>query len=108
MHMAGWMIPNNLFHTTRGTFDICVPLSHLMGFFEDYQRVLANVRHELILIRSRSDENALYGSTKIKTPTIQLSKVQWRVPHISLDEYTKLQFLRILQQDKPITLSFRS
>lgn len=54
---AGWIdigetqsIVNN-----AGYFDICIPLGMILGFAEDYRKVLVNVKHELVLTRSRND-----------------------------------------------------
>lgn len=103
---AAWD-PNNL--NTVTTFNYCIPLNTLLGFFEDYKRVIFNARHELILIRAKDDKNALFAtSNRVGNVKIELSKLQWRLPHVTLDDYTKLHYLRILQKDRPITLGFRS
>jgi len=36
----------------------------LLEFCEDYRRVVINARHELILIRSRNDNNCLIGGSR--------------------------------------------
>ncbi|XP_066596233.1 uncharacterized protein [Prorops nasuta] len=43
-------------------FSFCVPLKMLLGFYEDYRRVVVNARHEFVLIRARDDTNANYSS----------------------------------------------
>ncbi|KAL6268092.1 hypothetical protein P5V15_001183 [Pogonomyrmex californicus] len=43
---AGWDVRTN----ADGYFNFCVPLYALLGFCEDYRRVVINARHELILI----------------------------------------------------------
>ncbi|XP_066581448.1 uncharacterized protein [Prorops nasuta] len=91
-------------------FSFCIPLNKLMGFFDDYKRVIVNARHELILIRSRNDSNAVYctmDNINVKVDLV-LSKIQWKIPHITLEEYTKLQFLNIIEKDHPITMTYRS
>ena len=52
---AGWDAQT----TAAGYFNFCVPLYVLLGFCEDYRRVVINARHELILIRARNDNNCL-------------------------------------------------
>ncbi|XP_050456459.1 uncharacterized protein LOC126854109 [Cataglyphis hispanica] len=37
-------------------FNFCIPLSVLLGFCEDYKRVVINARHELILIRAQRSQ----------------------------------------------------
>ncbi|XP_066582697.1 uncharacterized protein [Prorops nasuta] len=90
----------NLLHTVEQT----------MGFFDDYKRVIVNARRELILIRSHNDSNAVYctmDNINVKVDLV-LSKIQWKIPHITLEEYTKLQFLNIIEKDHPITMTYRS
>ncbi|XP_066592947.1 uncharacterized protein [Prorops nasuta] len=61
---------------------------------ENYRRVIINTRHELVLIGARNYTNSIYSSTKITDSKIDVQEVQWTIPHISLNEYTKLQFLQ--------------
>ncbi|XP_066590777.1 uncharacterized protein [Prorops nasuta] len=89
-------------------FSFCIPLNKLMGFFDDYKRVIVNARHELILIRSCNDSNAVYctmDNINVKVDLV-LSKIQWKIPHITLEEYTKLQFLNIIEKDYPIAMTY--
>ncbi|XP_053592960.1 uncharacterized protein LOC128667327 [Microplitis demolitor] len=58
MENAGWLINNDSKLTNdNGYFDISVPLSYILGFVEDYNRIIMNAKHELILIRSNYDVN---------------------------------------------------
>ncbi|XP_076278013.1 uncharacterized protein LOC143207948 [Lasioglossum baleicum] len=56
-------------------FNFCVPMSVLLGFYEDYKRIVINARHELILIRSRTDANALYSPSNNAKPILNLYKI---------------------------------
>ncbi|XP_072750554.1 uncharacterized protein [Anoplolepis gracilipes] len=79
----------------------------LLGFCEDYKRVVKNARHELILIRSRNDNNCLFGAQAAEAE-IELHKIQWRMPHIILNEISKLSLLRALESGRYLNMSFRS
>ncbi|EFN77912.1 hypothetical protein EAI_15782, partial [Harpegnathos saltator] len=57
MKNAAWDTTDTI--SPDGYFNFCVPLSVLLGFCEDYKRIVINARHELILLRSRSDNNSL-------------------------------------------------
>ena len=89
-------------------FNVCVPLNMLLGFCEDYKRVVINARHELILIRARNDYNSLYASVDTAKIDIELFKIQWRMPHVILNEVNKLALLRTLESGRYLTMSFRS
>ncbi|EZA51848.1 hypothetical protein DMN91_008125 [Ooceraea biroi] len=90
-----------------GHFNFCVPLSMLLGFCKDYKRVVINARHELILIRSRDDKNSVLGDPEWE-PVIDIFKIQWRMPHVLLNEVNKLSMLRALESGRYLTMGFRS
>ncbi|XP_011865812.1 PREDICTED: uncharacterized protein LOC105560908, partial [Vollenhovia emeryi] len=100
----GWDILSTI---PEGDFNFCVPLNMLLGFCEDYKRVVINARHELILIRARTDNNSIKGDSKTE-PEIELLKVQWRMPHVMLNETNKLSLLRALESGRYLSMSFRS
>ena len=47
----------------------------LLGFCEDYKRLIVNARHELILIRARNDYNYLVGNP-VTESEVELFKIQ--------------------------------
>jgi len=104
---AGWDPWNPPGYGYNGYFNFCVPLNMLLGFCEDYRRVVINARHELILIRSRNDNNCLIGDPA-REPEILLFKVQWRMPHVLLNEINKLSMLRTLESGRYLSMAFRS
>ncbi|XP_024881475.1 uncharacterized protein LOC112460820 [Temnothorax curvispinosus] len=110
---AGWSYPTSESNLNNAShqFNFCVPLNILLGFCEDYS-VVINARHELILIRSRSDHNCVVDPKKTvprdpaKDPKITLLK--WRMPHVALNDVTKLSLLRTLESGRFLSAGFRS
>ncbi|XP_036147678.1 uncharacterized protein LOC118647256 [Monomorium pharaonis] len=100
---AGW----DPWNPPNGYFNFCIPLNILLGFCEDYRRVVINARHELILIRARNNNNCLMESSELE-PKIELLKVQWRMPHVLLNEINKLSMLRALESGRYLSMAFRS
>ncbi|XP_018398461.1 PREDICTED: uncharacterized protein LOC108776361 [Cyphomyrmex costatus] len=100
---AGWDAQT----TADGYFNFCVPLNVLLGFCEDYRRVVINALHELILIRARNDENCLMGNSAV-VPKLELFKIQWRMPHVVLSDVNKLSMLRDLESGRYLSMAFRS
>ncbi|XP_020295168.1 uncharacterized protein LOC109860479 [Pseudomyrmex gracilis] len=101
---AGWNLSTN---KGVGEFNFCVPLRTLLGFCEDYKRVVINARHELILIRSRNDNNSIFASANSES-TVELHKVQWRIPHVVLNDVNKLKLLRTLESGRYLSMGFCS
>ncbi|KYN39702.1 hypothetical protein ALC56_05905 [Trachymyrmex septentrionalis] len=107
LESAGWDGTVHLFRTPSSEdFNFCVPLT-LLGFCEDYKRIVINARHELILIHARNDNNCVapHESTE---PKITLLKIQWKMPHIVLNDVNKLSLLRTLEGGRYLSMCFRS
>lgn len=103
---SGWS--HNVAPTlTDGTFNFAIPLKHFLGFAEDYQKVIINAKHELILIRSRSDTNS-YISTANDNMIINIEKLQWKMPHVTVADHEKIKILKTIQSNRMIKASFRS
>lgn len=107
--------------STKGRyyFNVCIPLKTLLGFAEDYNKIILNVKQELILIRSRTDLNAVFGektttgtgatATSVEpTASISLKKIQWRVPYIFPSDEEKLSLLRVIEKNQSIYINFRA
>jgi hypothetical protein len=116
---AGWD-PEYITTThTDGSFTAILPLSTLMGFFEDYKRILVNCKQELVLIRSRNDLNCIVSDPPVaaaganpaqplELTKITINKLTWRMPYVDVSDSARLELLRELQEDKPIQMGFRS
>lgn len=104
----GWIIGGNTSLTNNnGYFDVNIPLSYILGFAEDYKKIVINAKHELILTRTNSDVNAITQSAN-EEYKITLSKVAWRMPHLKLSEQEKVRMLNLISKDKTISMPFRS
>ena len=96
---------------SKGNFNVCIPLRTLMGFFEDFQKIIINVSQELTLIRSNSDASAIIQT---KTPLLAedykvvVQKVVWKIPHISVSDVEKLRLFKYLESNRDLNLAFRS
>ena len=107
MENAGWGLKRRDGLIVKNHFNFCIPLKYLLGFCEDYKRMIINARHELILIRSRNDNNALIGSSMLE-PEIELFTLQWRMPHVTLNDINKLSLLRTLESGQNLSICFPS
>lgn len=106
METAGWARDGTGANATAGYVNFCIPLKSIFGFAEDYQNIVMNAKHELILLRSRSDVNALCGNNNIST--IKFDKIQWRIPHITVSDSEKLKLLQIINKKQNIQLNYRT
>ncbi|KAJ8953469.1 hypothetical protein NQ318_023590 [Aromia moschata] len=80
----------------------------LHGFAEDYNKIIMNVRQELILLRSNTDLNSILTNKTDEKPKIVLTKIFWKVPHISVGDVEKYKLLGYIDSGKYLDITFRS
>lgn len=101
----GWSL-NGLKDQSQG-FSVLLPLNKLLGFAEDYKKIIINCKHELILNRSSTNLNSVVADKDDKIE-VNIQKVQWRMPHIKVSDSQRLALLKHLEKDKPIHIGFRN
>lgn len=87
-------------------YQILIPLSYLLGFCDDYNKIIMNAKHELILVRSRSNMNVYISESEGYALTV--TKIRWKMPHIQLSDHAKLSMFRYLERKQTITVPYRS
>lgn len=101
----GWNNGNHINET--GNFSVLIPLNKILGFAEDYNKIIINCKHELILNRSNTNLNSvlLHQDDNI---TIDIQRIQWRVPHIKVSDRERLRLLKYLEKDSTVQIAFRN
>ena len=85
---GGWLSDNgqNIINAD-GYFNLFIPLHMILGFAEDYRKIVVNMKHELVMARSRTDLNALVQTAMAgDNPTyealkLDLLKIEWLMPY---------------------------
>lgn len=112
LNNGGWSSSDTSSIVKDGYFNAVLPLSTLMGFFEDYKKILINCKQELVILRSQSDANAILTTIpqgeQDEQASIEIIKFKWKMPHVEVDDETKLKLLSQLRADRPIMMGFRS
>ena len=110
LESAGWNGKNLI--DEAGNFEVLIPLNLILGFAEDYQRIIVNAKHELILTRSNDDTNAMEQSAEAEaakeTFKFTIIKIEWLMPNVILSNSRKSSLLKFIEKDPLLTLSFRS
>jgi hypothetical protein len=100
----------------RGTFSFQIPLKHIFGFCEDYDKIIYGVKHQLILLRNQ-DNDAVYkiaappvGSAPAVMPDdgkVTLTKLTWLMPHIVPNDLEKIQLYKQIERKAQLPIAFR-
>lgn len=105
MKNAGWCISEDL---AMHTFNFYLPLKLLMGFAEDFNKIILNSKHELILLRSSSDANVYYSIDVNENLLLSITNIIWRIPHVQLSDNKKLQIMKVIKDGISLPIAFRS
>lgn len=92
---------------TDATYRIFFPLRFVFGFCDDFNKIVMNSKNELILMRNRTDLNA-YTSSKANVTTLKVTKIAWKMPHVTLSDRAKLTMLKTLDRNDSLPLAYRS
>lgn len=92
-------------------YDVVLPLSVWFGFCDDYRKIILNCKHELILNRSRQSLDCTRGGDALAASAvvkIDVRKIEWKMPHITLSDRVKLNMLNYLSKNRKIIIQHRS
>ena len=107
----GWNIRRNYIirnSDPKGSFTFKIPLKHIFGFCEDYDKVVHGLKHNLTLTR-KDDNNAIFsaannaGGNQVANGKIMLSKIFWFMPHVTPADKDKMELYKIIESKKTFT-----
>ncbi|XP_065370994.1 uncharacterized protein LOC135963149 [Calliphora vicina] len=107
MENSGWNKIDDI-KLINGYFNFYAPLKMLLGFAEDYNKIILNGKHELILLRSKNDADLVYSSVSTEKPKMTISNISWRIPHVQLSDLSKLNMMKTINSGASIPIAFRS
>lgn len=97
----------------QGNFDVLIPLSMIFGFAEDFQKIVCNAKHELILTRAHNDINAMEQTREASMAennnfAFTINNIAWMMPHLVPSDQNKARLLKFLEKRPTIRMPFRS
>jgi hypothetical protein len=107
---AGWVCGNSeIYLDENGNFSLHVPLSMLMGFAEDFKKVVVKVRQELVLIRAGNDDvNAIVATDADHKSKLTLTKISWDMPYLRTSLKSGLALEKLRESSKRLFMNFRT
>ena len=112
----GWNIRHNhLFDNSnvKGSFSFRIPLKHIFGFCEDYDKVVYGFKHTLSLTRT-DEHNAIFKSNVpdghgnvVAHGKITLSKISWFMPHVMPADNDKMELYKIIEKKEKVAVGYR-
>ena len=90
----------------KGTFSFRVPLKHIFGFCEDYDKVVYGLKHTLTLTRN-DNEDAIYRDNAADAGKITLSKISSFMPHVTPADKDKMELYKIIDRKAKLPVGYR-
>ena len=97
---------------TRGAFSFKIPLKHIFGFCEDYDKVVYGLKHNLTLTRN-SDNDAIFKTANdaagnpLVNGKVRLDKISWYMSHVTPADKDKMELYKIIERKEKIPVGYR-
>ncbi|XP_044741910.1 uncharacterized protein LOC123302882 [Chrysoperla carnea] len=91
-----------------GYFNVRIPLKMYMGFFEDYPKILVNMKQEIVIVRANDDINCFTSTVATSKPKIKINKLEWCVPYVKVSDKMRVKLYNLVHQNDDLRLWFRS
>ena len=97
-----------------GSYSFRIPLKHIFGFCEDYDKIVYGLKHTLTLTRD-NDNTAIFkaivlnvgGNDTLPFGKIRLDKIIWFMPHVMPADEDKMKLYKIIERKEKIPVGYR-
>ena len=96
-----------------GKFSFRIPLKHIFGFCEDYDKIVYGLKHTLTLTRD-NDNTAIFkaivndaGGNDTLFGRVNLDKIIWFMPHVTPADKDKMELYKIIERKEKIPVGYR-
>ncbi|XP_065680158.1 uncharacterized protein LOC136094359 [Hydra vulgaris] len=93
--------------TTKGSFEFSIPLRHIFGFCDDYDKVFYGLKHELYLLR-RSDDNAIFRAAGVAAGKVNITRISLMMRRATPSALADLELTKIIKSQETLDIGFRS
>ena len=99
-----------------GSFRFAIPLKHIFGFCDDYNKSVYGFTHTLVLTRSSSSHNALFRKTddaesssnvNVADGTVDVKNIRWMMPRSEPSELVRYELSKQIKAAKTFNVGFR-
>ena len=89
-----------------GTFSFRIPLKHIFGFCEDYNKIIYGMKQTLTLTRD-NDNNAIFRHNDVDAGKVTLIKISWYMPKVIPADKEKMDIFEIIEKKEKLSVAYR-
>ena len=93
--------------TVKVTFSFRIPLKHIFGFCEDYDKIVYGLKHGLTLVMKTDDDVIIRGAAAA-AGKISLYKISWFLPHIIPTDAEKFSIQKTIESKVKLPVADRT
>jgi hypothetical protein len=93
--------------TAKGTFSFIVPLKHIFGFCDDYDKIVYGFKHTLTLVRT-ADDDAIFRAKAVGAGKVNIDRISWFMPHIIPADMERMQLYKTIETKATLPVAFRA
>ena len=93
--------------TVKCTFSFRIPLKHMCGFCEDYDKIAYGLKHSLTHVRKTDDDTIFRGAAASAGKVIP-DKISWFMPHVIPADAKKLSIYKTIEPKVKVPVAYRT
>ncbi|XP_065642285.1 uncharacterized protein LOC136073920 [Hydra vulgaris] len=93
--------------TTKGSFELNIPLRHIFKFCDDYEKVFYGLKHELYMLRA-SDNNAIFRDAGVAAGRVDTTRISLMMRRATPSVVADLELAKIIKSHETLDIGFRS
>ena len=90
----------------KGTFSFRIPLKHIFGFCEDYNKIIYGMKQTLTLTRDNNN-NAIFRNNAADAGKVTLNKISWYMPKVIPADKEKMEIFKIIEKKEKLPAAYR-
>ena len=90
--------------TAKGTFSFRVPLKHIFGFCEDYDKIVYGLKHTITLVR-KSDDDAIFRANAADAGKVTIDKIS---KHVLPADAEKFPIYKEIESKAALPVAYRT
>ncbi|XP_065650277.1 uncharacterized protein LOC136078431 [Hydra vulgaris] len=93
--------------TTKGTFSFCIPLRHIFGFCDDYNKVIYGFNYTLTLVR-KGETEVIFRNALAAAGKVNLDKISLFMPHVIPSDLERVYLYKSIESKVKLPVTFRA
>ena len=82
--------------TVKGTFSFRIPMKHIFGFCEDYDKIVYGMKYNITLVK-KTDGDAIFRGAAAGAGKISIDKISWFMPHVIPADAEKFSIYKTIE-----------